>query len=306
MASTMQVVPTLRKVETSARLASPTMTWRRRYLSESQWGSSRVLTRGRLSVVSRPTSSSKKSARWVSWKGTSAERDPGRLRAHLARAGVDLAGHEVGHDVVDDPPEGHRPVHEVVLVGAVGVALAVGVVLVDRDRLARGQDVARVLDGLGQDALAGLVEAHQLQGVGALGRGVLGVGVVDVVAGPVGEHGVDQVGLHLGRRRAFPGEAAGVAAGRLVLEVPRHLALEAGDVGVDQQGGGGDGVGFPAPQDDPVLGLDPADLANSHRGTLSPYQARSGTDRPDRTARDTGRCQRARWPGHRWLPCPRT
>ena len=33
------------------------------------------------------------------------------------------------------------------------------------------------------------------------------------------------------------------------------------------------GLDSPAPQDDPVLGLDPADLANSHRGTLSPYQA---------------------------------
>ncbi len=71
MASTMAVVPTFRNVATSERLASPMITCRRRYLVASQWGSSRVLTIGRLSVVSRPTSSSKKSARWLSWKGTS-------------------------------------------------------------------------------------------------------------------------------------------------------------------------------------------------------------------------------------------
>ena len=48
MASTMAVVPTLRKVATSDRLASPTITWRRRYFWASAWGSSRVLTIGPL------------------------------------------------------------------------------------------------------------------------------------------------------------------------------------------------------------------------------------------------------------------
>ena len=69
--STSAVVPTFRNVETSERLASPTMTCSRRYFWASQCGSSRVLTMGRFNVVSRPTSSSKKSARWVSWKATS-------------------------------------------------------------------------------------------------------------------------------------------------------------------------------------------------------------------------------------------
>ncbi len=36
----------------------------------SAWGSSRVLMIGRFRVVSSPTSSSKKSARWVIWKST--------------------------------------------------------------------------------------------------------------------------------------------------------------------------------------------------------------------------------------------
>ncbi|CAB5020989.1 unannotated protein [freshwater metagenome] len=61
------VVPTFKKVATSLMFASPTMTWRRRYFVASACGSSRVLMIGRFSVVSRPTSSSKKSARWVSW-----------------------------------------------------------------------------------------------------------------------------------------------------------------------------------------------------------------------------------------------
>ena len=48
-------------------LASPMITCSRRYFSGSACGSSRVLMMGRLSVVSRPTSTSKKSARWLIW-----------------------------------------------------------------------------------------------------------------------------------------------------------------------------------------------------------------------------------------------
>ena len=44
------------------------MTWSLRYFSGSACGSSRVLMMGRLSVVSSPTSTSKKSERWLSWK----------------------------------------------------------------------------------------------------------------------------------------------------------------------------------------------------------------------------------------------
>ena len=85
----------------------------------------------------------------------------------------------------------------------------------------------------GEDPLPRLVGEHELERVGALGRGVLGVRVVDVVAGAVGEHRVDEVGLDLGRLRAVAGEAAGVAAGRLVVEVPADPAVL--DVAVDQQ-----------------------------------------------------------------------
>ena len=67
MAITSAVVPTLRNVAAWAMLASPTITCSRRYLAASAWGSSRVLTMGRFRVVSSPTSSSMKSARWEIW-----------------------------------------------------------------------------------------------------------------------------------------------------------------------------------------------------------------------------------------------
>ncbi len=269
MASTMAVVPTFRKVATSARLASPTMTWRRRYFWLSQCGSSRVLTIGRFSVVSRPTSSSKKSDRWLSWNGTSAADTPGASQPDLAGAGEDLAGDEVGRDLGHDAPERHLAGHEVVLVAAVAVALAVGVVLVDHDLGAGRQGRRGRLHRLLQDLLGGAVPHHDLAGVGALGRGDLGVGVVDVVARAVGEHRVDQVRLHVGRHGALGDEAPGVASGRLVLEVPAGAPVQQRHVGVDQHGRRGDRVRLArAAHDDPVLGLDAADLADGHGRTL--------------------------------------
>jgi hypothetical protein len=147
-----------------------------------------------------------------------------RLAAHLARPAVQLAGDEVGHDVLHDPAERRLAVHQVVLVRPVGVALAVGVVLVDGDRLAGRQEAGGRVHRPDQDPLPRLVVADRLQGGGALGRRELGVGMVDVVPGAVGEDGVDQVRLHLGGGRAVTGEAAGVVSGRLVLEVPPDLA----------------------------------------------------------------------------------
>ena len=96
------------------------------------------------------------------------------------------------------------------------------------------------------------------------------MGVVDVVAGAVGEHRVDQVGLDLGRqqrrRRLKP---AGVVAGVLVLEVPADLAIVDGEVGVDQQRRGRDRVAVGAAHHDAVLGLDAADLWDRHVSTLT-------------------------------------
>ena len=64
---TMAVDPIFRNWATSHLFASPTITCSRRYFSGSACGSSRVLMIGRFSVVSSPTSVSKKSARAVSW-----------------------------------------------------------------------------------------------------------------------------------------------------------------------------------------------------------------------------------------------
>ena len=159
--------------------------------------------------------------------------------------------------------------------GAVAVALAVGVVLVDDDVLALRQHLEGGLHRPGQDPLPRLVETHALTRVGTLRRREFGMGMVDVVPSAVGQHGVHQMRLDLGRHGALTGEAARIATGRLVLEVPLDLALLLGDVGVDQERRGGDRVGLPdAAKHDPVLRLDPADLANRHTpGTLAPVGA---------------------------------
>ena len=221
-----------------------------------------MFTMGRLRVVSRPTSSSKKSARCEIWKGTSPApcSDP-----DLARTGEHLAGHEPGNEMSDERREGDTAVQQVVLVAAVGVALAVGVVLVDDDLLAGGENAPRGLHGTGQNPLARFVVTGQLEGTGALRGGELRVGVVHVVAGPVGEHGVDQMGLHLGGRGVLPGEAPGVASRRLVLEVPAHLAVF--HVGIDQHRRGDHRIPVcAAAKGDAVLGFDPEHLGQGHGG----------------------------------------
>ena len=48
------------------------------------------------------------------------------------------------------------------------------------------------------------------------------MGVVDVEPGAVGEDGVDQTGVDLGKALPVEPEAAGIAAGGLLLERPLH------------------------------------------------------------------------------------
>ncbi len=231
IASTIAVVPTFRNVATSHRFASPTITCSRRYFCGSACGSSRVLTIGRFKRRLEPDL-------FLEEVGALADLVVDRvgavLGADLARAGEHLPRHEPRNEVAHQHRERHVAVDEVVLVTAVRVALAVAVVLVDDDLLARGQQPAGRVHRAGEDALPRLVEQHHLHRVAALGRRVLGVRVVDVVAGAVGEHRVDEMGLDLGRLRPVAGEAARVAAGRLVLEVPTDAALL--DVAVDQAG----------------------------------------------------------------------
>jgi hypothetical protein len=206
------------------------------------------------------------------------------LASDLACAGEHLAADEPRQQHAHQVGERDRPVHEVVLVGPVAVALAVGVVLVDDDLLAGIEQPVGRPHRPGQDPLARLVGDDELEGVEALRRGVLGVRVVHVVPGAVREHGVDEVGLHLGGHGALTGCAAGVAVGGLVLEVPAHAALL--DVAVDQERRRQHrvGVGRP-PQDDPVLRLDAADLGDRHAG-----EPTGAVGRPDPArARGTGR-----------------
>ena len=63
IASNIDVEPTFKNVAISLIFASPQITCRRRYFVASACGSSLVFMMGRLRVVSKPTSSSKKSAR---------------------------------------------------------------------------------------------------------------------------------------------------------------------------------------------------------------------------------------------------
>ncbi len=95
------------------------------------------------------------------------------------------------------------------------------------------------------------------------------MGVVDVVAGAVGEHGVYEVGLDLGGRGLLPYEAPGVAGRRLVLEIPVDAPGQRGHVGIDQRRRGRDGVRLATTSDDdPVLGLYAEDLNYGHAPTL--------------------------------------
>jgi hypothetical protein len=67
------------------------------------------------------------------------------LDPELARAREDLSRDEEGRQVPHDPGKRDCPVHQVVLVTAVGVALAVGVVLVDGEALAGGKDLLHLV-----------------------------------------------------------------------------------------------------------------------------------------------------------------
>src|SRR5215211_3994630 len=87
-----------------------------------------------------------------------------------ARAGEHLAADQERGQVADDPGERGRPVDQEVLVGAVGGALAVGVVLVDLDAAAAGGQLGRPAGRLGQDPLPRLVVGDQGARVQALGR----------------------------------------------------------------------------------------------------------------------------------------
>src|SRR5579871_1153129 len=112
-----------------------------------------------------------------------------RRLQHLARAGVDLAGHEERNEDLGVVAEVVPPARQVVLVAAVGVACRVGVVLEEvddpPDPLLSQALLGLHQEGL-QDALTRFVVHHQVVDGVALGGGVLGVGAdVEVEPGTV-------------------------------------------------------------------------------------------------------------------------
>src|ERR1017187_4810300 len=117
-----------------------------------------------------------------------------------------------------------------------------------------------------------------------------GSSVVDVIAGAVGEHGVHEVRLDLRWHRALTRITASIATRRLVLEVPPDLAVESGDVRVDQERGRrrrahiATGVHVHT-----VLGLDPADLGYRHSRTLPQRLAPAAAPTPTRRSRPARR-----------------
>ncbi len=204
-------------------------------------------------------------------------------QAHPAGAGDHRAGDEERGEVADDVGERRRPLHQVVLVGAVGGALVVGVVLVQVDRLP-----VRQFQGAGRrgrhDPLAGLVPEHGVARVGDLGRAVLGVGVVHVEPGAVGEDDVGEADVLVGqlagvRDVAREVEAPGVAQWILLLEVPAGppCPVHRRRVRVDDLGRGEHGVGVRVPgYGDPVLGLDPHHAPYGHAALLARCAAPHG------------------------------
>ena len=114
----------------------------------------------------------------------------GRSDPDAAGPGDDLPAHHEGRQPGDDRREGGLSAHEVVLVGAVGGALAVDIVLVQLEFGCAGH--ARDMPGGGlHHTLTGFVPDDRIHRIGDLGSGVLGMGVIDVEPGAVGQ---DHVG----------------------------------------------------------------------------------------------------------------
>lgn len=201
-------------------------------------------------------------------------------------AGHDLARDEERGQVAHDVREGGLPLHQVVLVRAVGGALVVGVVLVEVDRLGPGE-LGGPLGGLRHDPLAGLVPEDGVARVGDLGGAVLGVGVVHVEAGPVGEDHVGQADVLVGElagvgHLAGEVEAAGVPQRVLLLEVPAGAArpVHRRRVGVDDLGRGEHGIGVRVSRDgDPVLRLDAHYSPYGHAALLARRRSLCATRR---------------------------
>lgn len=212
--------------------------------------------------------------------------DPARARDDLAR---DEERRQMAHDV----RERRLPLHEVVLVRAVGGTLVVGVVLVEVDRLGAG-DGGRPLGGLRHDPFTGLVPEHRVARIGDLRGAVFGVRVVDVEPGTVGEDDIGQADVLVGELAGVGGLTGEIEASRvtqrvLLLEVPAGTSrpVHRRRVGVDDLGRGEHGIGVGVTGDgDPVLRLDAHYSPYGHAALLA--RRRPLPERRSRTAAVSG------------------
>ncbi len=219
---------------------------------------------------------------------------PRRSQTHPAGAGEHLAGDEEGREVADDVVERDDAIDQVVLVGAVAGALAVDVVLVEAHvgGVWAGGEGAH---GREHDLLTGAVPQDGVARVGHLRAGVLGVGVVDVEAGTVGEQHVRGGGVLTvegdGPAAAHDGEERGVVAG---------LGGGGRGRGAGGCGAGGRGAGLGGVGSTGLVG----ELARVRAGAVEPPAASVGervlalvgSTGCGRAAREPGRTPRRRAP----------
>ena len=134
--------------------------------------------------------------------------------ADPAGAHQERADHEQGYESLGEVVEVNRARHEVVLVGAVGGALAVDVVL---EQAGRHAATAQQLGSPGHQEVPGPVGQGGLRGPGALGGGVLGVSVVHVETPATGQAGGGAAlpGLLLGGQARHDGGAQAPGDGPL-------------------------------------------------------------------------------------------
>ena len=137
-------------------------------------------------------------------------------------------------DLADNPAERRLATDQIVLMAAIAVALAVGVVLVDHQFGAWVQHRAGVDHRGPHDLVGGPVPLHGLSRRRHLRCRDFGVGVVDVVAGAIREHGVDQRAFDLRSERVVNREPAGVVGRVLTFKVPSDLASGRRHVCIDQ------------------------------------------------------------------------
>ncbi len=161
---------------------------------------------------------------------------PRSLGAHLPRPAEHLTAHEERGQVADDVAERRRAIDQIVLVRTVGIALAVAVVLVDRQARARRELARHLRQRTLQHALPRLVVHDQIAWRDALRRGVLGVRVIHVVARAVREDDVGESQVLVAafsRRHGL--EPPSVAQRGLLLVVPPDPSQRTGIRG-DQDG----------------------------------------------------------------------